>query len=370
MRFKCTASALIDGLQIVVRALPGRTTNPILEGVMLETDGDGVVLTSSDERITIVTRIEAQVAEPGRGVVPGKLFNEVVRRLSDGDIDIAMNERFIFTVRGSGSRTNIAGQDADLYPSLPVIDGEREITLPQDLLKDMIQKTEFAIAVEDMREILTGGLLEIQNGDITMVGLDGFRMALKRSKCADVTEDFAAIIPGRAMGDIGKLLSDDPEAFASLSFGGNKLHIRLGSTEIYVILLEGSYVKYRQILPASFATTVTVDLEPFRKSVDRAALMAREGNNNLLVLKIAAGEMAIESRSEIGDVFEKLEVQQEGADVNIAFNVKYLIDVVRYIDAEQIVLNLNNAISPCVIHPAGDPDDIHLVLPVRTAVTR
>lgn len=370
MRFKCTANALIEGLQIVVRALPARTTNPILEGVLIESDEDGIILTSSDERITIVTRIDAEIAEPGRGVVPGKLFNEVVRRLSDGDIDIVMNERFMFTVRGSGSRTNIAGQDGDLYPSLPVLDGEREISLPQDLLKEMIQKTEFAISAEDMREVLTGGLMEIQNGDITMVGLDGFRMALKRSKCSEVTEDFSAIIPGRALSDIGKLLSDDPEAFASLSFGGNKLHIRLGNTEIYVILLEGSYIKYRQILPASFGTRVTVELEPFRRSVDRAALMAREGSNNLLVLKIAAGEMAIESRSEIGDVFEKLEVQQDGADVNIAFNVKYLIDVVRYIDADQIVLNLNNAISPCVIHPADDPDYIHLVLPVRTAVTK
>ena len=369
MRFKCNAHALIDGLQIVVRALPGRTTNAILEGVLIESEADGIVLTCSDERITIITHIEAEVQEPGRGVVPGKLFNEVVRRLSDGDIDISMNERNMFTVRGSGSRTNIAGQDADLYPGLPVLDDEREISLPQDLLKDMIQKTEFAIAVEDMREVLTGGLLEIQNGDITMVGLDGFRMALKRSKCADVAEDFSAIIPGGALGDIGKLLSDAPEAFANLSFGGNKLHIRLDKTEIYVILLEGAYIKYRQILPKSFATRVVVDLDVFRKSVDRAALIAREGNNNLLVLKIGGGEMAIESRSEIGDVFEKLEVQKEGADVNIAFNVKYLIDVVRYIDAEQLVMNLNNAISPCIMHPADDPDYIHLVLPVRTAVT-
>lgn len=370
MRFKCDASALIDGLQIVVRALPGRTTNPVLEGVLIECSDEGVMLTCSDERITIITRINARIDEPGRGVVPGKLFNEVVRRLSDGDIDIAMNERFMFTVRGSGSRTNIAGQDGDLYPALPRLENERELSLPQDLLKDMIQKTEFAIASEDMREVLTGGFLEILRGDITMVGLDGFRMALRRHKCADVTDDLSAIIPGRALGDIGKLLSDDPEAFASLSFGGNKLHIRLDDTEIYVILLEGTYIKYRQILPASFGTRVVVDAEPFRRSIDRAALMAREGNNNLLILKIADGEMAIESRSEIGDVFEKLDVQQDGGDVNIAFNVKYLIDVVRYIDADQLVLNLNNAISPCVIQPADDPDYIHLVLPVRTAGTR
>ena len=369
MRFRCSANNLIDGLQIATKALPSRTPNQILEGVLIEAEANEVILTCSDERITIVTRVEAEVEEEGRGVVPGKLFNEVIRRLSEGDIEIDMNERFVFTVRGSGSRTNIAGQDADLYPALPQLDNEREISLPQDMLKDMIQKTEFAIAVEDMREVLTGCLLEIAGGDVTMVALDGFRLALRRAKISDVLENFSAIIPGRAVGDIGKLLSDDPEAFASLSFGGNKLHIRLVKTEIFVILVEGEYVQYRQILPPRFATRVVVDLEPFRKGIDRAALIAREGNNNLLILKIAGGEMAIESHSQIGDVFEKLEIQQEGADLNIAFNVKYLTDVVRYIDAEQIEINLNNAISPCIITPVGDSDYVHLVLPVRTGAT-
>ncbi len=369
MKFTCASQTLIDALQIVTKALPNRTTNQILEGILIETDMNEVILTCSDERITIVTRLEAYVTEPGRGVVPGKLFNEIARRLTEGDIEISMNDRFIFMIRGAGNRTNISGQDADLYPALPEISGEKEIALPQDMLRDMIQKTEFAIAVEDMREVLTGCLLEIADGDVTMVALDGFRMALRRAKCGDVLEKLSVIIPGRAVGDIGKLLCDDPEAFANLSFGGGKLHIKLDRTEVFVILVEGEYVQYRQILPPRFATRVVVDLEAFRKGIDRAALIAREGNNNLLILKIADGEMAIESHSQIGDVYEKLEIQQEGANINIAFNVKYLTDVVRFIDAEQIEINLNNAISPCVITPLDDPDYLHLVLPVRTGAT-
>ena len=370
MKFKCDAKALIDALQIVVRALPVRTTNPVLEGVLIQCDYDGVLLTCSDERITIVTQIDAEIAEEGRGVVPGKLFNEVVRRLSEGEIDVQMNERFMFTVRGMGSRTNIAGQDGDLYPNLPRVDREQEISLPQDVLKKMIQKTEFAIAAEDMREILTGGYMEIEKGDITMVGLDGFRMAIMQGKCSNLSQDFSAIIPGRALSDVGKLLSEDPEAFATLSFGGGKLHVGLEKTDIYVILLEGEYIKYRQILPKSYNTTVTVDIEPFRRAIDRAALMAREGNNNLLVLKISSGEMAVEARSEIGDVFEKLPVEQQGPDVNIAFNVKYLIDVVRNIDSERLTLSLIDSVSPCVINPADDPYYVHLLLQVRTSATR
>lgn len=369
MNFKCQASKLIESLQMVIRALPSRTSNQILEGILVEANPNEVTLTCSDERITIITRFDAQVDETGRGVVPGKLFNEVVRRLSEGDIDITMNERFAFTVRGSGSRTNISGQDPDLYPALPRIDNEHAISLPQDMLKDMIQKTEFAIAVEDMREVLTGCLLEIESGDVAMVALDGFRMAIRRAKTSDMTETFSAIIPGRAIGDIGKLLSDDPEAFVDLSFGGNKVHVHLEKADIYVILIEGEYVKYRQIIPQSFASHVVVDLEPLRKGIDRAALIAREGNNNLLILKVAGNEMAIEAHSQIGDVFEKLEVQQFGADITIAFNVKYLIDVVRYINADQVEISMNSPVTPCIIGPVGDRDYLHMVLPVRTGAS-
>ena len=369
MRFSCSVNKLIEGLQIATKALAQRTTNPILEGVLIETDADQVILTCSDERITIVTRIEATIEEPGRGVAPGKLFKEIIRRLPEGAVSISMNEKYVFNIRSSASKMNISGQDADLFPPLPKLEDVREVSLPQDMLRDMIQKTEFAIAADDMREVLTGCLLEIENGDVNMVALDGYRLALCRMKCSDVLEKFSAIIPGRAVGDIGKLLSDDENAFANLSFGGGKLHIGLDRTDIYVILVAGQYVNYRQILPKSFQTKIITDLEPFRRCVDRAQLIAREGNNNLLLLRIADGELVIEAHSQIGDVHEELDIQQEGANVNIAFNVKYLIDVVRYIDAEQIEIHLNNAISPCIINPVGNPDYIHLVLPVRTSAT-
>ena len=366
MQFNCSTAKLIEALQIVIKALAGRTTNQILEGVLIETGNSELVLTCSDERITIITRIPADIVEPGRGVVPGKLFNEIVRRLPNDEANIRMDDRCVFTIRSASTRMNISGQDADLFPMLPSMDDEREIALPQDMLRDMIQKTEFAIAQDDMREVLTGCLLEIGGGDVNMVALDGYRMALRRAKCSDVLERVSAIIPGRAVGDIGKLLSGSEDAFAQLSFSGNKLHIRLENTEIFVILVEGEYIQYRQILPKSFSTRVEMELEPFRRCIDRAALIAREGSNNLIMLKISGGTMVVEAHSQIGDVHEELEIRQEGADLNIAFNVKYLTDVVRFIDAENIEINLNNAVSPCIVTPVGDEDYIHLILPVRT----
>ena len=174
MQFTCNVSKLIEALQIATKALAARTTNPILEGVLVETNEDAVVLTCSDERITIVTRFEAEVSKHGRGVVPGKLFNEIIRRLPDGNVTVTMNDRFSFNIRSGASRMNIAGQDADLFPMLPKMENVREINLPQYMLRDMIQKTEFAIASEDVREVLTGCCLEIADGNALAQAIAAF----------------------------------------------------------------------------------------------------------------------------------------------------------------------------------------------------
>jgi DNA polymerase-3 subunit beta len=299
-------------------------------------------------------------------VVPGKLFTELVRRMPGGSMKVVMSETFQFRITCMASRMNLSGQDADLFPLPGIVDGELEITLPQPMLKDMIAKTEFAIAQEDMREVLTGCFLEVRGGDAIMVALDGFRLAMIKNACSEITGAMSAIIPGRAVNDIGRLLRDGPEDFCSLSFERNRLHINLMGTDIYVVLVEGEYIDYRKILPTQFATRVVADVEPVRRSVDRAALIAREGNNNRVQFRVEGGVLSIESSSEIGDVHEELPVEQEGDDIKITFNVKYILDVMRTIEGERVEMNFNTAIAPCVITPVDNREYLHLVLPVRT----
>ena len=366
MRFTIQASRLAEALSVVTKALSSRTTNPILDGILIEAGSTHVQLTCSDERITIITRVDAVIEETGRGVVPGKLFTEMVRRMPEGDMTISMNNNFQFRLTSGASRLNLAGQDAELFPLPGIVDGELEITLPQSMLKDMIAKTEFAIAQDDMREILTGCLLEVRGGDAIMVALDGFRLAMVKYACSDVTGQMSAIIPGRAVGDIGRLLKDGDEDFCTLSFEHNRLHINLMGTDIYVVLVNGEYIDYRRILPTQFATRVVAELEPLRKCVDRAALIAREGSNNLVKFRIEEGRLFIESNSEIGDVHEELDIEQDGADISISFNVKYMLDVVRTIEGDKLEMNFNTSVTPCIITPVNNRDYQHLVLPVRT----
>ena len=365
MKFVCSGMALSEGLRRVSGALPTRTVNQVLEGVKIVTLDGGVRLTASDERTTIVTDVPATVEEEGSGVAPGKLLGEVVRGLVNGDVTVSMNNRFVFTVKGGDSRTNLAGQDAELFPALTVDAGEIALELPQGMLKRMIEKTAFCVATEDMREVLTGALLECKRGDMCMVGLDGFRMAV----CKGVTcaEDCAAIIPGKALMDLGKLLGDDMAEMVQLSIGGGKLMANVAGTVFYATLIEGEFVNWRGIMPKSYATRATVGVDALRRAVDRASLIARQGNNNLVVLRMHGDEMAVESKSQIGDVHEAVSMALEGAELDIAFNVKYISDALRSVAGDEVTLNMNGAISPCTM--SGDDDVIYMVLPVRTGAT-
>lgn len=369
MRIVCDSAALLEGLQMASRALTARTTNPILEGLLLDARMGQMRITASDERLTIRTRLECDVKEAGMGVIPGKLFIDVIRRLQDNPtIEIGMNERFSFNISSGSTVINIAGQDADLYPELPAMAECSDFTIAQDTLRSMIQKTEFAIAADDAREVLTGALLEIAGGDATMVALDGFRMAYKREKVSDVMEVIRAIIPGRAVGDIAKLLPGGEEAFVTISFSGNdRMQLRLEKTDVYVALIGGEYINYRRLLPTSFKLRAVARLEPLRQCIERAALLARDASGNLIRFHLREGILEIDSNSQIGDAHEEMELEShEGGELTIAFNVRYMMDVVRTIESENVVMNFNDGLSPCVMTPEDDLDYVHLVLPVRT----
>ena len=369
MKFVCSGMELSEGLRRVGGALPNRTVNQVLEGVKIEALEGGVRLTASDERTTIVTTVPATVEEGGAGVAPGKLLTEVVRGLVNGDVTVGMNERFAFTVRGGGSRTNLAGQDADLFPALPEVTGEHEVRMPRGMLRRMIDKTAFCVAVDDTREVLTGAALQFKKGQTFMVGLDGFRMSV----CAGVTnveEDFEAVVPGKALTDLGKLLSEGGEdEIIAVDIGGGKLRATVDGTDFYATLIKGEYINWQAIMPKSAQTRVTLETAKLRRAVDRAALIARQGHNNLLVLRIHGDEMAVEAKSEVGDVHEAVDVEAEGAELDIAFNVKYLSDMLKNADSEEIVLNMNGAIAPCTVTAVGGGDVTYMVLPVRTGAT-
>ncbi len=368
MRFNCPSSLLLSGLSTVTRALSARSTQPIYEGVLMKTCDEGLRLTCSDGSISIVTTIAADISEEGAVVLPGKLLHEVVRKMPDAELSCAMSNNYAVTLKCVGSRTTISGQVADHYPALPLVSAENSFILPQIMLKNMIQQTNFAISTDESRMVLTGSLLELAHGEVRMVALDGFRLALRLERASGSAPDVTAIIPGKTLGEIAKIMSDDENQMAMILTSGSQMQITMGQTQLFSTLIEGEFIKYRQILPAEFKTKVKVNAQALAMCVERASLMAREGKNNLVRMKIEDRSIVITSNSESGDVYEELDAEIDGEDLTIAFNVRYVQDVLRVVDEEEILLCFNTSVSPCLIKPVSGDAFLYLVLPVRVNV--
>ena len=365
MKFRCSAGELSDALSIVTRALPQKSTNPVYENLFIESSEGEIRLTCSDERFTISTTMPAVMEEHGSMLVPGKLFNDVIRFLPEGEAEISTNKNHMTRVTLGGSRTNISGIDPIGYPRLPEMDEGSNVTVPQSLLREMIEKTDFAVDPQNMREILTGEYMEIDRGSLTLVALDGFRMAVISSPVSPDIPHTSAIIPAKAIGDLAKLLSNSDEDMAQMSFTRDKLAIVIGNTVLYTSLINGEYINYRQIVPKSFATRVTMDTEEMRRCVERAALIAREGKNNLVRLEINEDTMVMESHSDVADTRQELPIELEGAGIQVNFNVRYLSDVLKNSQSGKIVMSLNTPVTPCVMQQEADQEYYHLILPVR-----
>ncbi len=365
MRFTCQVTDLVEGLSVASRALSARTTQPILEGVLIKTGEDSLKLTCSDGSISIVTQVSAEIEEDGDLVLPGRLFLEVMRKLPQGELKASSNDSFALTVRCQGSRTTIAGQNPVNYPALPLVSAQNSFILPQKLMRELIEQTSFATSSDETRLVLTGSLMEIEKGELRMVALDGFRLALRLERLSGDAADISAIIPQKALTEIARVMADDETRMAMILIGGSQLMITMDATQFYTTLIDGEFIKYRQIIPKDWKTRAKVSTDAMARCVERASLMAREGRNNLIRMSVSEGRIVITSNSESGDVYEELDAEIEGEALDIAFNVRYMMDVLRAVKDEEIFLRFNSSVSPCLICPVEGDAYTYLVLPVR-----
>ena len=369
MHFTCDAHSLLEGLNIVTRALAPRAAKPILEGVLLETSSKGLQLTCTDGNVTIQSLVEAQISAEGSVVLPGRLFTEIVRKLPGGMATVKVNENLSSTITCGKSKTNLAGMSAIDFPMAREMEHGFTITMAQKQLKDMISKVVFSIATDESRQVLTGCLFEVTANEARMVALDGFRLALQiQMGTYDLPqgeERVNAIIPGKVAQELSKILEDSTDE-VTLTLEKNYLMASFGQTELLTILLAGEYINYRQILPQDFSSKVKVNRGEFADAIDRASLMAREGKNNLIHMHIEDENMRITSNAEMGNVLEEVSVVLEGKEMDIAFNARYLTDVIRNVEKNEFCMCFNSNVSPCVVRPIEGEDYLYLILPVRT----
>mgnify|MGYP002622121154 CR=1 FL=1 len=370
MKFSAQVADLRNALKIVNMALQPKTPNPILECVMLDASDGKLKLIGSDSLMQISFTIPCDIDEPGVSAVRGKLLADVVQKMPDGRIDVTTDDKEVFTVKCGRAKSRLAGQDAKMFPLKPDIATTNKITIQAVEFYNMIVSVEKCIAREDMRAVLTGGCIDVQSGVVSMVGLDGFRLGVMEIKPSSLPDDCKVIVPGRSLEAIKRLLVAGGEELIDLNFSASDFEMQFGSADIKCTLIEGEYVNWRGIMPKSYTTLCTVDAREFGDAVERAALMARLGANNLIRLSIQDDAISVYASSGTDETLEVLDAEVNGSPLDIAFNVVYLSDAMKMFDSGTVTLHLNNSIQPCVLCSTTTVSDFFwLILPVRTSST-
>ena len=366
MKFTCSQQQLSRAINTVSKAVTARTTIPILKGILIKVTKDGILyLSASDLDLSIEKKINVHTEEEGSVVVLSKLFGDIIRKLPNENIEIEKIEENNINIKCSSSEFTIVGLPPDEFPNIGEIESNYRILLNKDIFKEMIKKTVFAASIDESKGIIVGALIEIEEDSINMVALDGFRMAVAREKIIN-KEAKKIIVSAKILNEINKIISESEEGEnIELILDNKKAVILLESTKIVLRLLDGEFIKYRDITPKEFKTNVVLNKTDFTESVERASLLAKEGKNNLIKLAILENNMIITSKSEEGNVKENVIISKAGENLEIGFNSKYLLDALKAINTEEIKIELNTSISPCLIKPIEGNEYEYLILPVR-----
>jgi len=366
MKFSCNQQLLSKALNTVSKAVTSRTTIPILKGILLEATEDGLLkVVASDLDLSIEKKIPVSVSEEGALVVSAKLFSDIIRKLPSEEIEIEEEENNTVTIRCLSSEFKIVGQPADEFPNIGNFKEENKIRIQKNILREMIKRTSFSASIEEAKGIIVGVLIEMEEDALTMVALDGFRMAIAREKMKNEGKR-KIIIAARILNEINKIFSEaEEENEIDLILDEKKAVILMEDARIVLRLLEGEFIKYKEILPKEYQCKIKVNKAEFLNSMERASLLAREGKNNLIKFSIFRDKIIITSRSEEGNVKEEVFVEKEGTDLEIGFNAKYIIDVLKAVSEEEIAMEFNTSVSPCLMKPITGNSFEYLVLPVR-----
>ncbi|MGI6653882.1 MAG: DNA polymerase III subunit beta [Christensenellales bacterium] len=367
MQITVNANDINHGMSLVTRALSARPTRNVYEGVFAQTVEGGVQLTCTDGIMTIRTIVNAVVAREGSALLPAKLLSELLRKL-EGDIVIRVEESRA-TVSAQGSRTNMLCMDMSEFPDIQDVAGDNVTTLPQNKLRDAVNRIIFAASSDENRRILTGCLMETYPEEVRFVCLDGFRLAMQRvyvtHELPKGKDSMTSVIPSTVFGEIARMMPDSDNP-ATIVCSGTHMMTVFDQTRVYTPLIAGEYINYHQIVPTTWTTEVRVERNALIGAIERAALMAREGKNNLLRLRLEKDQLTISANAERGAATEQLSIDFAGSNLDISFNARYLLDVMRNIETQDMSMRFNTNVSPCVICPVTGNQYTYLVLPVRT----
>ena len=372
MKLSFEKDSLLNGINIVLKAVPSKTTMPILECILIDASGSEIKLTGNDMELGIETKVEGLILEHGKIALEAKLFSDIIRKLSGGDspIIIESDEKYNTTISCDKSVFKIQGKDGEEFSYIPHIERDRYITLSQFTLKEVIRQTLFSISPNDSNKMMAGELLEVKENILKVVSLDGHRISIRNIALKESYESHKVIVPGKTLSEISKILSGDNEKEVQIFFSKNHILFEFDDTMVVSRLIDGEYFKIDHMLSSDYETKVKINKRELLDCIDRATLFVKEGDKKPIIINIQDGQMELQIDSQIGSMKEEIDIEKEGKDIMIGFNPKFLIDALKVIDDEEVSIYLMNAKAPCFIRD-DNQQYIYLILPVNfNAVSR
>ncbi len=364
MKLVCSKSSLLNGVQIVSKAVPNKTTMSILECILIDATGGEIKLTANDMELGIETIIEGEIVEKGMIALDAKIFLDIVRKLPDSDIVIETDSSFKATITCEKAKFNIIGKSGDDFSYLPTVEKNDCMIVSQFTLKEVIRQTIFSIADNDNNKLMTGELFDINGSELKVVSLDGHRISIRKIQMKNSYEPKKVVVPGKTLSEISKILPGDADKDVNIYFTQKQALFEFDNTVVVSRLIEGEYFKIDQMLSSDYETRVKINKREFLDCIDRATLLVKEGDKKPIIINITDGSMELKINSIIGSMNEDIDIEKSGKDMMIGFNPKFLIDALRVIDDEEIDIYLVNPKAPCFIRDE-EQKYIYLILPVN-----
>jgi DNA polymerase-3 subunit beta len=368
MKIVCYKDKIIKALNSVVKGVASKTTMPILEGILIQTNDNEIKLTTYDLEIGIEYIMDCEIKEQGSTVVNAIMFSEIIRKLPDTEIYISLNDKNLLEIECEGSLYKLATMNPEEFPELPKIEIENSIEVDQNVLKNMIRKTIFAVSSEENRPIFTGCLFEIENNKLNLVAVDGFRLALRSIYLNKQTNNFSAVIPGKTLNEVNKIISDSFEP-VKIGVSKNQALFEMDNCKIVTRILDGEFLNYKNVIPSNWETRIRVNKNSIQNSFERISLISASAiekeKKYPVKVQVDIGKVIISCTNQTGDAKEELFVSTEGKNLEAGFNPKYFLDSLKAVEDEEVFIEFGTSISPCLIKSVENNDYTYMILPIR-----
>lgn len=364
MKLVCSKLNLLNGVNIVSKAVPSKTTMSILQCIMIDATNNKIKLIANDMELGIETLIEGDIVEKGQIALDAKIFLEIVRKLPDNDVTILTDNSLKTVISCEKAKFTIIGKSGEDFSYLPSIEKIDSVIMSQFTLKEVIRQTIFSIADNDNNKLMTGELFEINGDTLKVVSLDGHRISIRKIDLKNIYPSRKVVVPGKTLNEISKILPGDADEDVSIFFTGKHVVFEFDKTTVVSRLIEGEYFRIDQMLSSDYETKVTVNKRELLECIDRATLLIKEGDKKPIIINIMDDVMELKINSTIGSMNEDIDISKQGKDLMIGFNPKFMIDALKVIDDEEIDIYLVNPKAPCFIRNIQEKY-IYLILPVN-----